>query len=291
MLEVRYVKLVPYSLPVVLSQYYDWEHIEHVHPETLGRYELLENDGDRAVYEHVWPRGFFRRLFGRPEATSVVEQTFLPPREIRFDFLSGKNRGVQVISVLEEAEGGCTVDETYRMPGIPNWELFRRLALPSIRKRVDLIWDEDIDVDVCHGGWPGVPESARDTVPGLRPPDEGDAQSDEEWVDLGVLSQFPEGRPVRAHLAEDLVEMSAGLVVVRQGDRVHVLEARCPHSGGPLALGTCSGEEIVCPWHGARFSLRTGEVVEGRATPTKKPLAMYAARLEAGRVKVKLALV
>jgi nitrite reductase (NADH) small subunit/3-phenylpropionate/trans-cinnamate dioxygenase ferredoxin subunit len=33
----------------------------------------------------------------------------------------------------------------------------------------------------------------------------------------------------------------------------------CPHLEGPLFQGTRSGDEITCPWHLWRFSLRTGE--------------------------------
>jgi nitrite reductase/ring-hydroxylating ferredoxin subunit len=32
----------------------------------------------------------------------------------------------------------------------------------------------------------------------------------------------------------------------------------CPHLQGPLFQGTVSGEEVTCPWHQWRFSLRTG---------------------------------
>src|SRR5215203_2955354 len=32
----------------------------------------------------------------------------------------------------------------------------------------------------------------------------------------------------------------------------------CPHLQGPLFQGTVAGEEVICPWHQWRFSLRTG---------------------------------
>lgn len=36
----------------------------------------------------------------------------------------------------------------------------------------------------------------------------------------------------------------------------------CPHLGGPLEA---CGDELVCAWHGARFSLATGDRISGPA--------------------------
>ena len=32
----------------------------------------------------------------------------------------------------------------------------------------------------------------------------------------------------------------------------------CPHEGGPLNEGTVEGCQVICPWHGIPFDLRTG---------------------------------
>jgi nitrite reductase/ring-hydroxylating ferredoxin subunit len=34
--------------------------------------------------------------------------------------------------------------------------------------------------------------------------------------------------------------------------------AFCPHMQGPLWEGTLAGDQLTCPWHGWRYSLRTG---------------------------------
>ncbi|ACD84516.1 Rieske (2Fe-2S) protein [Candidatus Methylacidiphilum infernorum] len=44
------------------------------------------------------------------------------------------------------------------------------------------------------------------------------------------------------------------------------LDDTCPHEGGPLSEGFIENGEVECPWHGARFSLKTGEVLCGPAT-------------------------
>jgi nitrite reductase/ring-hydroxylating ferredoxin subunit len=46
----------------------------------------------------------------------------------------------------------------------------------------------------------------------------------------------------------------------RKGERYRAAANACPHMGGPLE---CKGGELVCPWHGARFSLDTLRRTEG----------------------------
>ena len=49
------------------------------------------------------------------------------------------------------------------------------------------------------------------------------------------------------------------LLVIKRDGAVHALENKCPHVGLPLARGKIEGEEIVYPFHGSRFNIRTGE--------------------------------
>ncbi len=38
------------------------------------------------------------------------------------------------------------------------------------------------------------------------------------------------------------------------------LDNTCPHMGGALGEGTVVGDTVTCPWHGAEFNIKTGEV-------------------------------
>ena len=49
------------------------------------------------------------------------------------------------------------------------------------------------------------------------------------------------------------------LVLVNSGGAVRAVENRCPHLGLPLGRGKIEHGEIVCPFHGSRFNLATGE--------------------------------
>ena len=48
------------------------------------------------------------------------------------------------------------------------------------------------------------------------------------------------------------------VAVFRCGGRLYALQNACPHAGGELAGGELDGEEVVCPLHGHRFSVKTG---------------------------------
>jgi nitrite reductase/ring-hydroxylating ferredoxin subunit len=49
------------------------------------------------------------------------------------------------------------------------------------------------------------------------------------------------------------------LVLIRTNGALHAIENKCPHLGLPLGRGRIDGDEIVCPFHGSRFNVRTGE--------------------------------
>ena len=56
--------------------------------------------------------------------------------------------------------------------------------------------------------------------------------------------------------------------------------------GGPLDEGEREGDTVVCPWHGSRFDLCTGEV---RGGPAVYPQPRYEARVRAEKVEIRAA--
>jgi uncharacterized membrane protein len=56
--------------------------------------------------------------------------------------------------------------------------------------------------------------------------------------------------------------------------------------GGPLADGEREGDVVVCPWHGSRFDVCTGDVVGG---PAVFPQPRFEARARAGKVELRRA--
>ena len=62
------------------------------------------------------------------------------------------------------------------------------------------------------------------------------------------------------------------VLVARRGDDLFAIGATCTHYGGPLAKGLMVDCTVHCPWHHARFDLRTGEAI---AAPALNNVACY----------------
>jgi NADPH-dependent 2,4-dienoyl-CoA reductase/sulfur reductase-like enzyme/nitrite reductase/ring-hydroxylating ferredoxin subunit len=62
------------------------------------------------------------------------------------------------------------------------------------------------------------------------------------------------------------------VLVARRGDDLFAIGATCTHYGGPLSKGLIVDCTVRCPWHHARFDLRTGEAI---AAPALNDVACY----------------
>jgi 3-phenylpropionate/trans-cinnamate dioxygenase ferredoxin component len=68
-----------------------------------------------------------------------------------------------------------------------------------------------------------------------------------------------------------VVEVEDRLVALfHVAGQFYAMDDQCTHDGGPLAEGKLDGFAIVCPRHGARFDIRTGEALSMPATQATK---------------------
>src|SRR5947207_12187095 len=67
--------------------------------------------------------------------------------------------------------------------------------------------------------------------------------------------------------------------------KFHAIDNTCTHRGGPLSEGELEGDEVTCPWHGARFKVSTGEVL---SPPAPQRVGSYKVRVNGPDIELEL---
>ncbi|KAJ9668451.1 Apoptosis-inducing factor 1 [Coniosporium apollinis] len=63
------------------------------------------------------------------------------------------------------------------------------------------------------------------------------------------------------------------VLLVKVNDQVHATSSNCTHYGAPLVKGVVTGDgRLTCPWHGACFDIKTGDVEDA---PALDPIAKF----------------
>jgi nitrite reductase/ring-hydroxylating ferredoxin subunit/uncharacterized membrane protein len=76
------------------------------------------------------------------------------------------------------------------------------------------------------------------------------------------------------------------VLLLRRGERIYAIAETCSHLGGPLAEGTRENLSVICPWHGSRFALESGAVLNG---PSTYPQPCFETRVQQGQIEVRAA--
>jgi 3-phenylpropionate/trans-cinnamate dioxygenase ferredoxin subunit len=99
-----------------------------------------------------------------------------------------------------------------------------------------------------------------------------------DWIDAGPLSAVRDGQAISIAVGRCMV------AVARSGEEYFAIEDVCTHDGAELTGGTIEGSEIICPRHGARFCLRTGEAL---TPPAYEPVRVFETKIASGRLWVR----
>ncbi len=98
-----------------------------------------------------------------------------------------------------------------------------------------------------------------------------------EWIDVAPEEEVPPG-------AWRTVEIDDVLVAVFNIDGgYYAIEDICTHDGDTLTGGEREGCEIICPRHGARFDITSGEAL---TPPAYEDLPTYPVRSKGGMIQV-----
>ena len=99
-----------------------------------------------------------------------------------------------------------------------------------------------------------------------------------DWVDVIKAADFEPG-------TWHTVDVDDVFIAVFNVDgEYYAIEDLCTHDGGELTGGEIVGKEIICPRHGARFDITTGEVL---ADPAYEDLSTFPVRVKNGMLQVR----
>ncbi|MCI0400254.1 MAG: non-heme iron oxygenase ferredoxin subunit [Gammaproteobacteria bacterium] len=99
-----------------------------------------------------------------------------------------------------------------------------------------------------------------------------------DWVDVTPVERLPHGESL-------VVDVNDVMIAVFNIDgNYFAIEDICTHDGAQLTGGKIDGDQIVCPRHGARFSIKTGEAL---TPPAYEPVATFPVRVNKGIVQIK----
>ena len=116
------------------------------------------------------------------------------------------------------------------------------------------------------------------------------------WHVVGRLGDLPESALVPALAGR------ARVVLIRRGDAVLAISARCPHQGADLSEGLLTGfvdapspgcltldrtrMVLRCPWHGFEYDVATGEPLAASPEHRRLRLRHHAVEIDGEDVRV-----
>ena len=101
----------------------------------------------------------------------------------------------------------------------------------------------------------------------------------EKFVPIAKLDEIPNGGTLPRQAGE--VEIA----LCNVDGKIYAVQNVCTHDDGILTGGGLDGHEIVCPRHGARFDVRTGDVLQ---MPAPVPIQTFDTKIEGDTVYVKV---
>ncbi len=231
-----YSRTIRATVERIFENVLDWEHLPWLHRDSFSQVDLIESSSG----------GWRARVRGQPAraAQDAEIEVVLDPSSLCYvtRTLSGPGVGTEVWTRLEPIDEGRTrIRVEFCVP-----KLEARAANRLGRAMVGLyakLWDEDEEMMVRRSRLLSRPRRRT----GRSAP-----------VPLGPESGLRERLPLEVEFGHETFRVVA---VERE---FHAYPVACPHRGGPLDQARDAAGELVCPWHGYRFDLRSGKSADGR---------------------------
>jgi 3-phenylpropionate/trans-cinnamate dioxygenase ferredoxin subunit len=97
------------------------------------------------------------------------------------------------------------------------------------------------------------------------------------WISVFSVDDIENGQ----HRVVDIDDTE--VVIFKVDNDFFAIENVCSHDGGEIASGALENGEIICPRHGARFCIKTGDV---KSPPAYEGVESYAVRIENNIVQI-----
>jgi len=100
-----------------------------------------------------------------------------------------------------------------------------------------------------------------------------------KWVDVGIVGEIENQGCKIIEIAD------VPIAIFNLEGAYFAFEDNCPHQHLPLADGLVANNTITCPYHGAVFNIKTGEVM---APPACDNLHTYIVQVMDGKIQIKI---
>jgi 3-phenylpropionate/trans-cinnamate dioxygenase ferredoxin component len=98
-----------------------------------------------------------------------------------------------------------------------------------------------------------------------------------EFVEIAPASELPNGERLFVELGDKPI------VIFNIAGQLFAIGDVCSHDEGPLGDGVIEGYNVVCPRHGAEFSVRTGQAMQ---MPAVVDIPAYPVQVRSGTIFV-----
>jgi len=225
-----YKRTLPVSLERMYENALDWEHLPHLHGSSFTDI--------RCVDSGAW--GWRAEVTSANGADSLLELSL--DRDCRRWItrnLAGPNVGAEIwthVFVTAPRQMDIVID--FFVPDVP--EAAREKVGRAYARAYELLYDEDV--------WMMS---------------ERQAQIDQRLDSIQADQQLTLDIPQEEDLPLQVELSGRRFMLSRHAQQWVVYPAQCPHQLGPLTGDVSAAGEVVCPWHGYRFDVVSGECTHG----------------------------
>ena len=99
----------------------------------------------------------------------------------------------------------------------------------------------------------------------------------DHWINVATQDAITPGKRQVIYLG------NLSILIINQAGLLYAIENRCSHDDSPLVDGEIDGTTIVCPYHGACFSLKDGTVL---SPPAYEDIAVFPLRIHHGMIQL-----